>query len=132
MGRELVSVQPPASDQLHPSIYAIIVGLVLLFVVSALAFADSGYVDYLIAVVAGFFIIAMSIPYFIWLSWRRHSGVRRGQETLRDWSAGECDTWQCRLSGREAAIQTLLPIAAVAFGMAAIGIVLLLVSHNAV
>ena len=71
--------------------------------------------------------------FVIWLTWRNQTHARHGKTgSLRDWFAGECQTWQCRLTGREAATQVLLPIAAVAFGMLAIGIVLLLVEHGVV
>lgn len=134
MSREFVPVQPRVSDQLHPAIYVIIAGLMLLFVVSAFAaFADTGYADYLVAVVAVSFVIAMGLPYLLWRAWRSRIGGRQiVAETLRDWSAGECDMWQCRIRGRDAAIQALPPIAVVAVGLSAIGIVLLLVAHQMV
>lgn len=133
MGQDLIDRARPPSD-LHPAIYAIIAGLVLLFVIAAFStFGDSGDADYLVAVVALFFIVAMGLPYLLWRTWRSHTGTRKAaDESLREWSAAECDTWQCRLKGRDAAIQALLPIAAVAFGLTAIGIVLLLVSHGVV
>jgi len=133
MGRNLIVREPPVSDQLHPLIFAGIGALLVVFVLSAVAaFATSGYADYLLVVVAGFFVVAMTIPWLLWRVWRRYSGERLKSEPLREWSAGECDTWQCRLSAREAAVQTLLPIAAVSFGLTAIAIVMLLVEHNAV
>jgi hypothetical protein len=133
MAQDLIPMEKPPSDELHPGLYAAIAGLVVLFVVSAFAFGGSGYADYLLVVVAGFFVIAMGIPFVIWLTWRNQTHARHGKTgSLRDWFAGECQTWQCRLTGREAATQVLLPIAAVAFGMLAIGIVLLLVEHGVV
>lgn len=133
MAQDLVPTERPLSDELHPGLYVAIAGLVALFVVSAFAFGGSGYSDYLLGVVAGFFVIAMGIPFLIWLTWRNQTHARHGRiGSLHDWFQGECQTWQCRLSGREAATQVLLPIAAVAFGMMAIGIVLLLVEHGVV
>ncbi|HVY00666.1 MAG TPA: hypothetical protein VHA55_12850 [Pseudorhodoplanes sp.] len=133
MARDLVPLKKPASGPLHPLIYAGIAALLLLFVVSAFDFADGGYADYILAAVTGFFIVAMTIPFVSWRVWRRHGGATTGgrSEGLRDWTAGECDVWQSRLRGREAAIQTLLPISAVAFGLTAIGIVMLLIEYDA-
>src|SRR5258707_15855753 len=92
----------PVLDHVHPLVYGAIVGLVLWFVVSAAwGFGADGYADYLIAVVGGFMLIAVAIPCVLWLVWwsnqgadaaRRDSAVRG--ETLRDWSAGDLDTWQ--------------------------------------
>ncbi len=61
-----------------------------------------------------------------WLWWknRRRDVNQEEQESLRAWAAGDLDTWQDRVKGRNAAIEMLLPIAAVAFGMTAFGIVL--------
>lgn len=134
MARDLVQRAPAPSDHLHPMVYVAIVVLVLIFTASAfLAFSDRGDAGYLLVVVTGFFTIAVAIPYLLWRVWLKHAGATPGaEESLSDWSAAECDTWQCRLKGRDAAIETLLPIAAVAFGMTAIGIVLLLVSHHVV
>ena len=127
----------PVLDHVHPLVYGAIVGLVLWFVVSAAwGFGVDGYADYLIAVVGGFMLIAVAIPCVLWLVWwsnqgadaaRRDSAV--GGETLRDWSAGDLDTWQDRLRGTNAAVEILLPIAAVAFGMTAFGIVMHFAAH---
>jgi len=46
-------------------------------------------------------------------------------EPLRDWLSHSFDTWTGRATGRDAAAQILLPIAAVAFGMTIFGLVFL-------
>jgi hypothetical protein len=46
------------------------------------------------------------------------------QEEFQHWVSGEFDTWQDRVTGANAAVQILLPLAAVAFGMTAFGFVL--------
>jgi hypothetical protein len=131
MNRNPARPELTVSNQLHPLIYAGMAALVALFVVSAFVFADGGYADYLLAVVTGFFIIVMAIPFILWRVWRGQGGQRIADgETLREWSDGECDTWQSRIPAREAAVMSLLPIAAVSFGLAAIGVVLMLVEHN--
>jgi hypothetical protein len=100
-------------------------------------FAADGQTDYLLVVVSGFFIIAVVLPSLLWLVWRKNQtaeAVREGEAhgSFRAWAAGDFDTWQGRLKGHEAAIQILLPIAVVSFGMTAFAIVLQLVTHHIV
>ena len=129
----LIRPKRRSTDRFPPRIYIALAGLVFVFVIAAFGFGDHGYTDYLLAVVVGFFVMAMGVPYLLWLTWRRQTADDRSNtETLRDWSRGDYEIWQCRLTGREAAIQVLLPIAAVALGMAAIGIVLMLVEYHVV
>jgi hypothetical protein len=47
----------------------------------------------------------------------------RDWATLRDWGTRDFETWQENLSGAQAALHILLPIAAAAVGMTAFGIV---------
>jgi hypothetical protein len=75
--------------------------------------------------VSALMLIAVAIPAIIWLSWRRfRGGPQQREPRLRKWLSGEFVTWQGRLNAREAAVQVLLPLAAVAFGLTASGIVL--------
>jgi len=50
--------------------------------------------------------------------------------SLREWLAGDVDTWQARLSGRDAIVAILLPILAGAVGMTAFAIVLHIAVHH--
>ena len=113
------------NKQVHSRVYMLLIGLALWLMVSVWLFAGSGVIDYLLAVVCGFIIIAVALPLIL-------SRVGRGDDvskadappqSFRDWETAEFDTWQSKLSGREAATQILLPIAAVAFGMTIFGIV---------
>jgi hypothetical protein len=117
----------PASDQLHPFVYMAAVGLVLLFAASAWASFDDGeYTGFLLAVMSGFFFMAVTIPCTLWLTWRRHQDVNAASEdslSWRNWARGEFDTWAGRRKAGEAAVEILLPLAAVAFGMTGLGIV---------
>ena len=54
------------------------------------------------------------------------------QPSLRDWAAGDFDTCQGRLSGAQAALQILLPIAVAALGMTAFGIVFLIAERGSI
>jgi hypothetical protein len=133
MATNLVPVRQPVSDGLHPLVYAGIVMLVLWFVFSIWAFGDSGYAEFLLAVVSGFFLMAAAIPFAIWRTWRKHSGAAADEgEPLRDWASHEFDIEPGRMKGKETAVEALLPIAAVAFGMTAFAIVLVLTMHHIV
>jgi len=124
--REVVRHDAPVSDRLHPLVYAAIAGLALWLVVSVWGFAGAGYTDYLLAVVSGFIFIAVAIPFMLWLNWRRGNEEARAHGgTFREWASGDFDTWQCRVKGSNAALEILLPIAAVAFGMTAFALVFL-------
>jgi hypothetical protein len=48
-----------------------------------------------------------------------------------DWRIGDFAVWGGRLKGMHAAIDMLLPLAAVAFGLTAIGIAFLIAAHTA-
>jgi hypothetical protein len=110
---------------LHPRVYAILIGLALWFVLSAWIFAGSGVIDYLLFIISGFITIAVVLPGIL-------SAVGRGERagdnayppSFRRWARSGFEIWQGRLTGIEATVQILLPIAAVAFGMTAIGIAL--------
>lgn len=131
MSRDPVPSQAPESRELHPLVYGSMIGFTLWLVVAAWAFFDDGaYTGFLLAVVTGFFLVFIGLPVALWRTWRKHSDeVGDLHHTrFRDWARGECATWQCRLSGAEAAVQALLPIAALAMGMTAIGIVFAVVA----
>lgn len=117
----------PVSDQLHPFVYMAAVGLVLLFAVSAWAsFDDGGYAGFILAVMSGFFFIAVVIPSTLWLIWRRDRDVDTARDediSWRDWVRGQFDTYAGRRKATVAVIEILLPLAAVAFGMTGLGMV---------
>jgi hypothetical protein len=135
MTREVSRSNRPVSDQLHPLVYAAIVGLVLWYVISAWDFFGEGDTGLLLAVVSSFFVMATAIPCVLWLVWRKHrgSGAEPGEGiSLRDWASGSFEIWQDRLKGANAIVEILLPIAAVALGMTALGIVFHYTVANAV
>ena len=127
MARDIAPHNRRISDSLHPFVNAAIVGLVLLFVVAVWVFFDSdGYAALLDAVVTGLFVMAIGIPFVLWLTWRRHRSVDAEDDArpaFRDWVAGDFDTWTGRVSGANATAEVLLPIAAVAIGMTVLGLV---------
>jgi hypothetical protein len=118
----------PVSQGLHPLVYKSVAGLALWFVLSVWVLFNRGpYMVLSIAAITGFFIIVVAIPTVIWLTWRKSTrgATLPGQErSFLDWSHREFQTWTGPLSGREAATQVILPIAAVSLGITAFGLVL--------
>jgi hypothetical protein len=130
MANDLIRQDRPESSELHPLVYGSIVVLSAWLVLAAWVFFDDGaYTGLLLAVVSLFLFIFIALPAVLWLTWRKHSGENDGDHLpFRTWARSECVTWQCRLRGAEAAVQVLLPIAALAVGMTAIGIIFALVA----
>src|SRR5215831_6085285 len=117
----------PVSIHLHPIVYWAIVGIVVCFAASAWTFFSAAeYMGLLLAVVTGFFFMAIAIPFAIWLVWRKNQdpdAMRDESMSLRDWASGEFETWQGRRKATDAAVEIVMPIATVAFGLMALGIV---------
>jgi hypothetical protein len=113
---------------LHPAIYMALVGLTLWLGLAIWGFGYDGQTDYLLAIVSGFLFIAVAIPSTLALMVHRqkNSDERKssGEASFREWMAGNFDTWQDRVKGRNAAVEILLPMAAIAIGMTAFAIVL--------
>jgi hypothetical protein len=113
---------------LHPAVYVALIGLTAWLVLAIWGFGYDGQTDYLLAIVTGFLVIAVAIPSILALMVHRqsHSDVPKSsaKTSLREWMAGDFDTWQDRVKGRNAAVEILLPMAAIAIGMTAFAIVL--------
>jgi len=118
----------PVTSRAHPGIYGILIGLTIWFIVSAWFFTGAGITNYLLFIVSGFLCVAIVLPLILFrvararpsLQGRSPQGLE--QPPLRDWLRWRYDTWTGRLSGSSAVVQILLPIAAAAIGMTAIGI----------
>ena len=127
----------PVTSWLHPWVHAAVIGLVLWFVVWVWSFAGVGVTDYLLFIVSGFIFIAVALPLILSRVGRAHNATN-GDATkrddkpapFRDWARGDFDIWQGRLTGAQAAMQIILPIAAAAFGMMALGIAFQIVEHG--
>ena len=125
----------PISDSLHPLVNVAIIGFVLMFVVAMwMFFASDPYEAWLDVVVTGLFVIAIAIPALLWLTWRRNADGARNEShpRFRDWAAGEFDTSTGSVKGANATAEVLLPIAAVAVGMALLGLVFHIIAIGAV
>jgi len=112
-----------ASDQLHPWIYRTIVGLALILILSAWGFFGP-YSGLALAVVSAFIFIAVVIPIILWRIWRNHTTDPDRSDSFAAWQERDFEICDGRLKGTEAALQVLLPIAAVSLGMAAFALVL--------
>jgi Na+/glutamate symporter len=92
-------------------------------------FNGAGYIELTAAVVTLFFAVVIAIPSALWLVWRKSTttGTADAQnqtESFRDWARGDFLMAAAdKRKGLEAAAEMLLPLAAVAFGLTAIGIV---------
>jgi hypothetical protein len=133
MSKEIVPRDRPALNGLHPYVYGAIATLVLWFVLAIWSsFASDGYTDWLLTVVSGFLLIFVAIPFVLSRVSRDDADDGNPQRTFRNWASSDFDTWQYRLKSWNAALEVLLPMAAIAFGMTAFGVVLLLVSHGTI
>jgi hypothetical protein len=118
------------SDHLHPRIQMAAAGLLIWFVIAAwLLFGGSGYIELALAMISVLVFMAIAIPLALWrtnLTAQRSAGLSGGAEqasdTLDKWLRGRFATWTDQQRGSTAAIEILLPLAAVAFGITALGI----------
>jgi len=135
MSRELVAHNRPVFDQLHPRIYGAAVGLVAWFALAAWLFFDrnngiglSNDIGLSLAMVSVLLFVAVMVPWLLSLVWKKHRMRHQPhpqEVAFHDWKTGDFAVWGAKLRGAHAAIDMLLPLAAVAFGLTAIGIVFL-------
>jgi len=114
----------PVWNDLIPLVYAgAIVGLCCGFVASAWVFFGLwDDIRLLLVVVRWFLLHGGRDPWHAWLVGRKYRDPDVGGKVLlREWAAGDFDTAQGRRNAADAAIEILLPIAAAAFGMTAMG-----------
>jgi hypothetical protein len=113
--------KPDTSSNQPPSIYLTAVGLVLLYLISAwLAFGSAQHMHRARTMIAVLFLMAIAIPFLIWRVHLKYASRPEDRRPLREWLSGEMETWSGRLSASAAATEALIPIAAVAFGMASL------------
>lgn len=112
-------------DELHPLVYKTVAGLTLWLVLSIwVLFSGASYTSLNLSVITFFFLILLAIPTLLWMTWRRNADdVSDDTEAFREWIAASFSAGNGKLSGREAALQILLPIAGAAFGMTIFGLV---------
>jgi hypothetical protein len=131
MSKELIAHNKPVFDQLHPKIYAIAVGLIAWFALMAWVLFDrSSDVRLPLMFVTVLFAVAIVLPWTLSLVWKRSHRQEEADSrstSLREWSEGDFVVWGARLRGRDAAIDALLPLIAVSFGLTGIGIIFVIV-----
>jgi hypothetical protein len=117
---------------LHPRIYAALIGLSLWFVVWVWSFFGTGVTGYLLFIVSGFIGVVIALQ-LILCSVRRPTEIANSNTeqppSFHDWVRGDFDTEHGPLSSAAAAIIILLPIVAAAIGMMVFGIEFLIVEH---
>jgi hypothetical protein len=124
MARELVAQNRRVFDQLHPMMYGAAVGLVAWFALAAwILFDRQNDIGLPLAIVSAFFVVAVLLPWSLSLIWKRHRTSPPSKTSFHDWRVGDFAVWGAKLRSTHAAIDMLLPLAAVAFGLTAIGIV---------
>ncbi len=106
-------------------------GLLIWFMIAAwLLFGGSGYIELALAMISVLVFMAIAIPLALWrtnLTAQRSAGsshvAGQASETSDKWLRGQFATWTDQEKASTAAIEILLPLAAVAFGITALGIV---------
>ncbi|MEJ0079335.1 MAG: hypothetical protein WDO17_28660 [Alphaproteobacteria bacterium] len=113
-----------ATDKLPLAVYAALIGFVAWLALAAWGFAGPGYADLSLAVVTGFLVIVIAIPFVLWRVWRANAEERADDRmSFGEWKSSQFETWQDRVKGANAAAEIVLPIAAAAVGMTAFAIV---------
>ena len=128
MTREPVAHNRPANEtytQLHSAIPKIAAGLVAWFVLMAWIFFDrQSFVALPLAFITVLFLVAGVCFSGSFLVWYRHQpdyGKHPNEVPFRDWITGKFAVWGSQQSARQATTDILLPIAAAAFGITAMG-----------
>jgi hypothetical protein len=131
---QLPQVPESRSNRLHPVVHVAAVVLLIWFVAAAwLLFGGSRYIELALAVISVLVFMVIAIPAVLWRVKERSSnsdstvsnGSHASGETqpLGLWLLGEFTTCSGREKSSAAVVEMLSPIAAVAFGITALGIV---------
>jgi hypothetical protein len=134
MDRNRIDQNKPVFDHQYPNIYATAVGLIAWFVLAAWVFFDHRFgqqseVSLQLTMMSVLLFAAVLLPWSLSLVWQLHRMSREGpspRTSFRDWWGGDFEVWGSKVHGAHAAIDMVLPLAAVAFGLTAIGIVFLI------
>ncbi|MBR0896960.1 hypothetical protein JQ616_18520 [Bradyrhizobium tropiciagri] len=131
MSRELIAHNRPVYDDLHPRVYGAAAGLVAWFVLSAWILFDrqNNDVELALMFVTVLLFVAVLLPWLLSQIWQRYDyrhDPHPRSIPFREWRKGEFAVWGSTINSTHATIDMLLPLAAVAFGLTAIGIVFLI------
>jgi len=88
----------------------------------------------LLVIVSGFIFVVVALQLILSRVGHTNDTTEAGDSglSLRSWATRDFDTWQDRLSGAQAALQILLPIAVAALGMTAFGIAFRIVEYGGI
>ena len=115
------------SNRPHHVIYRVIAGLALWFVLSAwMFFGSANHMELILAMVCVLFIMAIGVPYTLWRVGERAPRLEttdQPAESFATWTKSEFATWIGHQKSSTAAVEIMLPFAAVAIGITALGIV---------
>jgi hypothetical protein len=122
--------QRPVTGSVPGWLYGMAIGFVTWFALAVWLFAGAGTTDYLLFIVSGFIFVVMFLQ-FILSRVRRDEPPAKADESshFSDRRKWDLETFQSRISFNQAAVQILLPLAAAALGMTAIGIVMQITEH---
>jgi hypothetical protein len=116
-----------SSGYLHHWVYDAMACLALWLAISAWGFDRHGaYTSLELGVVSVLILVAVAVPVILGRIWRGHRPAgdgRRDGGRFVDWVSDDFEIWQGRCRARDAVLEILLPIAAVAFGLTAFAIV---------
>ena len=120
------------SGAFHPLVFKLMAGLAAWFVLSSWAFAGGGATDLALTMVTFIFLVGVALPSLIGRIRQAHRMERpdddestTGRDTVfGNWIGDDVELWTGPVKGKLVTIETLLPIAAVAFGMTAFALVL--------
>jgi hypothetical protein len=131
------------STELHPAVRVAAAALLIWFVVAAwLLFGGAGYIGLALTMISVLVFMVLAIPFLLWRAGARgrrpDAGSRASDESQAPAETGQPESWATWLQGEfststdqekssEAVIEILLPIAAVAYGITALGIVFVLI-----
>jgi hypothetical protein len=114
----------PVHEELHPLVYKTVVALTGWLVLSIwVLFGGGAYFGLTAAVITLFFLVLLGIPTLLWMTWRHNADDQNhASETFQEWLVHSFKSATGSISGREATVQILLPIAAVSLGMTIFGL----------
>jgi hypothetical protein len=117
--------QARATSRLHKRVYTLLMAFSAWFALAVWIFAGRGVTDYLLFIVSGFIFVVVTLQLILSRVGRTAEGGKDCDDwaSFREWATSDFETWQDRLSGAQAAVHILLPIAVAAFGMTAFGII---------
>jgi len=134
-----------ASNELHPVVCRAAAALLIWYVAAAwLLFGGPGYIDLALVMISTLVFVMIGILNALWRTGAKARRAKAGSavsdeseaagetEPFVSWLRREFSTWTDRQKCTTAAVEVLLPIAAVAFGLTALGIVLDLVRSNVI